>query len=136
MVVVTPRAVADARARPGTRHLLVTAVGYFPEAYRHSFVRRRPIAEAVVLLCTSGRGTVWTDKGMFAVAPGQAAVLAPAASHGYAADKKEPWTLWWMHVLGQHLEEFLEAAGLTTRSPVRAVGDILHAAALVEETSD
>ncbi|MDN4482262.1 AraC family transcriptional regulator [Demequina lignilytica] len=133
-LVLTPRAVAEARRRPGTRHLVVTDVGYFPEARRHGMVRERPIDQAVVLLCTRGAGHVSTPEGRFAVAPGQAAVIPPGVPHDYQAEEKRPWTLWWMHVIGQDLEEFLEAAGITARSPIRTVGDILHAASLVEET--
>jgi len=134
ILVLPPRAVADARVRPGTRHLLVTDVGYFPEARRHGMVRDHPIDQAVVLLCTRGEGRVSTPEGSFLVVPGQAVVIPPGVPHRYEADDARPWTLWWMHVVGHDLGEFLQTAGLTSRDPIRTVGDILQAASLVEET--
>ncbi|WP_084103357.1 AraC family transcriptional regulator [Demequina sp. NBRC 110056] len=133
ILVQTPSAIAGALGRPGTRHLVVTDIGHFPRAHRHGYARDRPIDQAVVLLCTQGRGTVQTSAGSFAVTPGHAAVLPAGHPHAYAADDDEPWTLWWMHVVGRDLDEFLAAADLTIRSPVRAVRDIVHCAALVSE---
>jgi AraC-like DNA-binding protein len=133
MLVLPRPLVRDALQRPGTAHLVVTDCGYFPEAESHGRRRATGIPQAVVFICTRGRGWAETDDGRFTVSAGEAVVLPPGRPHAYGADPDDPWTLWWMHVQGRDLPEFLTAAGITTRSPVRSLSDVYRAVALVGE---
>lgn len=42
----------------------------------------------------------------------------------HEADERDPWTQWWVHVLGRDLKEFLRSSGLTAAQPVRQLRDI------------
>jgi AraC family transcriptional regulator of arabinose operon len=83
-----------------TERLLATDAGYFPHAANHGRSRPKGAREAVVLVCTEGRG--WCDVGSSteAIGVGQALVLAPGTAHLYRADRADPWTLWWFHAAG------------------------------------
>jgi AraC-like DNA-binding protein len=133
MLVLPRPLVRDALQRPGTAHLVVTDCGYFPEAQSHGRTRPAGIQQAVVFICTKGRGWAETEEGRFEVSAGQAIVLPPGRPHAYGADPTDPWTLWWMHVQGRDLPEFLTAAGITTRAPLRSLSDVYRAVALVGE---
>ncbi|WP_216845352.1 helix-turn-helix domain-containing protein [Rathayibacter sp. VKM Ac-2857] len=129
-VLPRPR-VREALTQPGTAHLLVTDCGHFPEARSHGRLRSRPIADAVVLVCTRGRGWCTTTAGTFAVTAGQVVLLPPGEPHGYGADDEDPWTLWWLHLTGSDLPEFLRAARATADAPVRTLSDVYAAVALI-----
>lgn len=132
LVLPVPR-VREALGLPGTSRLVVTDAGYFPEAHSHGRTRTRPIAEAVIIICTKGGGWCSTQAGRFPVSAGQVIILPPGEPHAYGADADDPWTLWWLHVSGRDLPEFLTAAGMTTDSPVRNLSDVFGVIALVAE---
>ncbi|MCZ9880969.1 AraC family transcriptional regulator [Arthrobacter sp. B2a2-09] len=131
-VLPRPR-VREALRQPGTAHLVVTDCGYFPKAQSHGRVRRTPIPQAVIIVCTRGSGWCQTEGGRFTVKAGQVIILPPGQPHAYGADTADPWTLWWMHVAGQDLPEFLTAAGMTPQAPVRELSDIYRIVALLTE---
>jgi AraC family transcriptional regulator of arabinose operon len=132
LVMPRPR-VRAALESPGTSHLLVTDAGYFPEARAHGLVRPEGVPQSVILVCTRGSGWCEVGGARHAVRAGQVVVLPPHAAHAYGADDSSPWTLWWLHVAGRDLTEFLRVAGLTTAAPVRELSDVYRVVALVEE---
>lgn len=132
LVLPRPR-IAESLTLPGTTHLLVTDCGYFPEARAHGLVRTTPIAQAVIFACTAGRGWCRIDGVTHPVAAGQVVVLPPGHAHSYGSDASDPWTLWFLHVDGRDLPEFLAAAGMTSNAPVRTLSDVYRVVALIEE---
>jgi AraC family transcriptional regulator of arabinose operon len=132
LVLPRPR-LQDALRRPGTSHLVVTDCGYFPEARAHGMMRRSAIAQAVILVCTKGSGWAVIDGIRHSVGAGQVLVIPPGVAHSYGSDPNDAWTLWWVHVDGRDLQEFLLAAGMTAAAPVRTLPDLYRVVALVEE---
>ncbi|WP_423919595.1 helix-turn-helix domain-containing protein [Frigoribacterium sp. 2-23] len=132
LVMPRPRVTA-ALARPGTSHLVVTDAGYFPEARAHGLVRASGAPQSIVIVCTRGRGWAEVAGTRHTVSAGQVIVIPPETPHAYGADDDDPWTLWWLHVAGRDLEEFLKTAGLTAAAPVRELSDVYRVVALVEE---
>lgn len=131
---VLPRPmVQQALRRPGTSSLLVTDGGYFPQAHAHGLERREPIAQAVVLLCTDGRGWCTVDGVNHPVRAGQAVVIPPGVPHAYGSDRDHPWTLWWMHLDGHDLPGLLAAGGPVGPATVRTPAKLFRAVSLLEE---
>jgi AraC family transcriptional regulator of arabinose operon len=133
MLVLPRPMVRDALQRPGTGHLVVTDCGYFPEAQSHGRSRAAPIRQAVIIVCVRGSGWCRTDAGRFEVGAGQVVILPPDHPHSYGADETDPWTLWWLHVAGHDLPEFLATTGMTVDAPVRAVSDLYRVVGLISE---
>ncbi|WKK72358.1 AraC family transcriptional regulator [Rathayibacter oskolensis] len=132
LVMPRPR-VQAVLAGPGASHLVVTDSGYFPEARAHGRTRAEGIGECIILVCTHGAG--WCEVGgvRHPVRAGQVVILPPGTPHSYGADIAAPWTLWWLHVVGRDLAEFLRVAGVTAAAPVRELSDTFRIVALVEE---
>ncbi|MEO8222503.1 MAG: AraC family transcriptional regulator [Specibacter sp.] len=131
---VLPRpAVRSALAKPGTRALLVTDCGHFPQAKAHGIERTQPIRQAVVLLCTGGAGWCTIDGASHAVGAGQLVVIPPGVPHSYGSKLDDPWTLWWMHLDGHEVPELLGPGGSIGSTPVRTLADLYRAVALLGE---
>ena len=130
-VLPKPR-VAEALAAPITERLLVTDAGHFPHAAAHG--RRRPegAREAVVILCTAGRGWVDTGDSTAPVGPGEVAIIAPGVPHRYWADFDDPWTIWWLHVAGADATALVSAVIEERTSPVVTARDAFSAKTLIE----
>lgn len=131
-VLPRPR-VREALQQPGTRHLLVTDCGYFPEARSHGLQRIEPIDQAVIIVCTSGTGWCTLDGVTHAIEKGQVLVLPPQVPHAYGSEQDDPWTVWWLHLNGSDVSEFLAASEFTVASPARTVSDVYRLVTLVED---
>ncbi|MGI8769630.1 MAG: helix-turn-helix domain-containing protein [Propionibacteriaceae bacterium] len=91
--------------------LLVTDVGYFPRAAHHQRERPGGCPELVVIICTQGKGRCTVDGVELLVGAGQAVVLPPGVPHSYLAADHDPWTIWWLHVVGADVAHHLTALG-------------------------
>lgn len=133
MIVLPRPRVREVLAQPGTSHLVVTDCGYFPRAHLHGRVRQTPIAQTVIIICVKGSGWCATPAGRFEVRAGQVIILPPFATHSYGAYEDDPWTLWWLHIDGNGILDFLTYYRMTIESPVRNVSDMYETVSLVSE---
>ncbi|MFS0894672.1 helix-turn-helix domain-containing protein [Microbacterium sp. 179-I 3D3 NHS] len=130
---VVPRPQVDAAlTEPGTRRLLVTDAGYFPEAEGHRRVRSRGTAETVVLLCVSGRGTVTIGGERFVLTPSSSIAIAAGSPHSYEASADDPWSIWWLHVRGTDAAE-LATTTLGRQNPLTRLRSLDRVVALFDE---
>ncbi len=130
---VLPRPlVALASSSPPLSQLLVTDVGCFPRASTHGRTRTHGAEQHVVIVCAAGRGTCTVPSGVHAVQAGQALVIPAGLPHRYEADAKEPWTIWWLHLVGQQVPALLAASGATPDQPVVGMGDPSRVIALID----
>ncbi|UFU02068.1 AraC family transcriptional regulator [Ruania suaedae] len=132
---VLPRPLVARATQAGlTSRLLVTDAGYFPHAANHGRSRPHGAREAVVLVCTDGRGWCDIDGATIGIGVGQALVLTPGAPHLYRADMRDPWTLWWFHATGADLGELLAPIVGDSRQEVVDLHDPARVVHLVEQT--
>jgi AraC family transcriptional regulator, arabinose operon regulatory protein len=130
---VLPRPlVARALSSPPMSQLLVTDVGYFPRASTHGRARKHGAAQHVVIVCAAGRGTCTLPSGVHQVRAGQALAIPAGLPHRYEADADEPWTIWWMHLVGQQVPSLLAAIGATPEQPVFGLGDPARVVSLID----
>lgn len=130
---VLPRPqVESALGSAGTRHLLVTDVGYFPNASGHRSVRPSGCAETVVLLCVAGRGTVTIAGKIHSLTAATSIVINAGASHSYEASEDDPWSIWWLHARGNDAAE-LTAQTLGRQGPLTRLRSMDRVAALFDE---
>lgn len=134
-LVVLPRPLVQSALQHAlTRQLLITDCGYFPLARQHAMDRPTAIDQAVLLFCAAGQGICRVGDEVHSVRAGQVVILPPGISHSYRADPADPWTLWWVHVSGESLHDFLESALVTPEDPVREVSGFSRAVDLIEES--
>ncbi|WP_426592571.1 helix-turn-helix domain-containing protein [Cellulomonas sp. McL0617] len=136
MFVVPGPTVRAALARPITSHLMVTDAGFFPHASRHGRARARGADQHILLVCTGGTGTCRTPDGLFHVRQGDAVLLPARVAHEYSASDEDPWTLWWMHVVGTDAAELVRATHASAGGPVTHLRDPAPVASLLSQVID
>ncbi|WP_421733162.1 AraC family transcriptional regulator [Cellulomonas sp.] len=136
MLVVPRPAVERALGHPVTGKLFVTDAGFFPHASRHG--RERPVgaAEHVLLVCTDGSGWCTTGGATAQVERGDAVLLRAGQPHAYGACEADPWTLWWLHVVGTDSGDLVDAAREAAGGPVTHLRDAAPVASLVAQVID
>lgn len=125
--------VAEALRRPVTAKLLATDAGYFPCAAGHGRHRPSGVWAAILILCQGGAGWCELDGVRHDVRAGQLLVIPPGRPHRYQADPRDPWSIWWLHLVGSDLADLLAASGLSSTRPVAQVVDPTEAAALIDQ---
>lgn len=80
--------------------LHITDIGYYPKARHHFRERKEPINQYVFIYCVDGSGWYRVGDNEYFVSANQYFILPAGISHAYAADKANPWTIYWIHFKG------------------------------------
>lgn len=84
------------------------AMGYYEAAAGHVMQRSRQEHEDHLLLyCVQGEAVLQVGDDDMALRPGMLAVLPASVAHRYCSDVRSPWSLYWVHVNGMSVQEFL-----------------------------
>lgn len=76
--------------------------------------------ETIVIVCTDGAGWVQSGDGRpMRMERGEAVVIPARVRHRYHADPEDPWTIWWMHVTGHDVDDFVSIVAPDEQSMVR-----------------
>ena len=106
MFVVPPPVLAET-----TRHILVsglypTDIGWFPRARNHARQRARGAEQNILILCTRGSGWFEINGRRHTLKQNQALLLPADTPHEYGASQSEPWSIQWVHFLGDDAAYF------------------------------
>lgn len=107
-VVLPPMAVEAEQQDPLVGSLYITDMGYYPHADSHYRERREPIDQYVLIYCMEGAGWYRVGEQKYMVRANQYFILPPNQPHVYAADRKQPWTIYWIHFRGPHAAIYSE----------------------------
>ena len=133
-IAVLPRdVVLSARTRPLTRGLLPTDVGYFPKAANHLAERPRGASQTIFIYCISGRGWCELFGRRHDIEQGQLLVIPATVPHRYGAANPHPWTIFWVHALGDQLPAYLSALGANAEQSIFFLGEDILLNTLFEE---
>ncbi|MBL0888048.1 AraC family transcriptional regulator [Myceligenerans indicum] len=136
MVVVPRPVVRETLTQPVTSRLLVTDAGFFPHAARHGRSRPDGAHQHILMVCTDGSGWCRMPGGRHTVERGDAVLIPAGSAHEYAASASDPWTLWWMHVIGIDAAELVQTAHASAAGPVSHLRDPAPVASLISQTVD
>ena len=85
---------------PLISQLFIARMGYYPKALHHYYQRPNGIPQAILLYCSDGRGWIELDGNVVQVHAGEVFILPMDVAHSYGADKKNPWSIYWLHLAG------------------------------------
>lgn len=86
---------------PVTKQIYITDIGYYPKAKFHYAERSGGINQHIIIYCVEGRGWIEIDKKRMEIAPSQYIAIPAGLPHKYAANEKDPWTIYWIHFKGE-----------------------------------
>jgi len=111
--IVLPYSMRDFQAANMlTENLYVTHIGYYPHAKFHFRERQGGgAAQHIIIYCEEGRGWIQIAGEKFNLSKKQALIIPAATPHVYAADKLFPWSIYWIHFGGRHVERYASITG-------------------------
>jgi len=87
--------------------LHITDIGFYPKASFH--FRKRTKEEAmqyILMYCVEGEGWFDIENQVQKVIANQVFVLPKAKAHSYGSNRKNPWTIYWIHFDGERARFF------------------------------
>jgi len=108
-IVLPESIVSSMQTDSRTAVLYVTDIGYYPCAAHHYRERPEGIAQYILLFCVKGEGWFEVNGARRRVQENQVVVLPADTPHTYAADQKDPWSIYWIHFGGQSASLFFES---------------------------
>lgn len=113
---VIPRAIlSKVRNHPLINSTYPTDIGWFPRAAYHFRDRQHGAPEDHLMLCTAGKGSLVIDGEQVLLSAGQMVIIPKDTPHTYWASDEDPWSLYWVHFLGEDAHYFVN------RMPQRGV---------------
>lgn len=101
LIVLPKKIAADFLTRdPVTRQIYITDIGYYPKAEYHYVDRPSGSGQHIIIYNVEGNGWVEIGKKKTEIAPSQFIVIPANTPHKYAANEKDPWTIYWFHFKG------------------------------------
>lgn len=94
-----------------TKQLYLTHIGYYPNAKFHFRERDNGANENILIYCTSGRGWIEHNDVRYTLSQNQAYIMPANEKHIYGADKRDPWSIYWLHFKGQNVSMFESIIG-------------------------
>jgi AraC-like DNA-binding protein len=133
-LTVLPREVAErCRRLPVVRDLYVTDIGHFPSAAGHYVQRPRPRPETILIYCADGAGWCRMAGRRRRVTKGRALFIPEGVPHTYGADRRTPWTVYWVHFAGNRAADYRAALGVNAQRPLLHVPDTARVIEAFEE---
>jgi len=108
--IVLPAPVIDEFKTTSLGALLhITDIGFYPNAGFH-FRKRSPeeALQFILMYCIEGEGWYEIDNQVQKVSANQVFVLPKAKAHSYGSNRKNPWTIYWIHFDGEKAGFFAE----------------------------
>ena len=99
------------KENPVTKQLHVTHIGYYPEAKNHFRERESGANQNILFFCEKGKGWIIFNENKYFLERNQFFILPANQAHAYGTDNKNPWSIYWVHFLGENTDMFSSIIG-------------------------
>lgn len=121
LIIEIPKvAVSRCEQMPLISTMFIGRMGFYPKALHHYYQRPNGISQVILLFCAGGQGWVESGGQVTQVRPGEIFVLPADIPHSYGADKDNPWSIYWMHLLGSQGNAIVHAVMERSQEPGHA----------------
>ena len=121
MIVLPPDIIKRANKNPLTRDLYLTAAGFYPQAVHHDRERKNGCKEYILIYCVEGNGLLFFRGNKYEFIPHSFAVIPPNEPHHYRSSQTNPWSIYWVHFLGENADELYTRYEENNKRQVRSI---------------
>lgn len=101
-------AVKEAEKNPIISSLFATDIGYYPQASDHFRERPDGCEQNILIYCVDGKGWIEADGEKTVIRPNEYFTIPAHKAHRYGADENDPWSIYWLHFIGEKANLFLK----------------------------
>lgn len=133
-IVILPEIAAVQLKHPLLAPLLVTGAGFLTRATGPFRRSPRGVREALFVLCLNGNGWCEISGTIQRLRKGELLVIPPDRPFAVGAHASAPWTIHWVHAIGNQLPQYIRELSLVPARPILTVGEDLQVTRLFHET--
>ena len=116
-LIVFPDAFLEVVSRhPLAKSVYVTDIGFFPHAQYHYRERPNGCNTAIFIYCIEGEGWAVLDGNEITIHENTLLVIPPHTPHIYGAAETNPWSIYWFHLNGESINEFIKSLDMYNSS--------------------
>lgn len=105
--IVTPYNIRNYQAdNEITKQLYITHIGYYPDARFHYRERSEGTDENIFIYCEKGKGWIEYEEDKYILKENSFFIIPEKKKHIYGADAGDPWSIYWFHFKGDHVNMF------------------------------
>ncbi|HEX8460084.1 MAG TPA: AraC family transcriptional regulator, partial [Segetibacter sp.] len=93
---------------PVIRNLYISDIGFYPKAKGHYREREFGADEHILIYVIKGKGLVEIGAETFELKTGNFIFIPAKSKHLYEAHESDPWSIYWIHFLGELSENIIE----------------------------
>ena len=108
MFVIPRPVLGRARQHPLVRSVYPTDIGWFPSAGHHFRQRPGGAGQDHLMLCVGGHGFVEINGQREHLQKNHLLIIPRDTPHTYWAADDDPWSIYWVHFLGDDVDYFVE----------------------------
>lgn len=121
MITTPPNITAEILKNDLIKDFYTTAIGYYPHASYHDRKRKTGSNEYILLYCVEGSGEIGLSDEKYTLKPNSFIIIPPGIRHHYRSSEKNPWTIFWTHILGKNADLLYTKYIHTYTSPVVSI---------------
>lgn len=101
-LIVVPKQVINSKCvrNEMINSLYITDIGHYPKAGFHYMERERGAEQYILIYCHEGKGLVSIRNKKYKMESDDFIIIPIKTPHSYAADEKDPWSIYWVHFKG------------------------------------
>jgi AraC-like DNA-binding protein len=108
MFVIPRPVLARIRQHPLIRSVYPTDIGWYPSASHHHRDRPNGVEQDHLMMCVAGHGYVEVAGQRAHLQKDQMLIIPKNTPHSYWAASEDPWSIYWVHFLGEDAGYFVE----------------------------
>lgn len=110
-IIVLPNTfLEDVSRHPLVKSLHVTDIGFFPHAQYHYMERPAGCDTHIFIYCVEGEGwVVFENNKKIPIRKNTILVIPAHMPHIYGATEADPWSIYWFHLKGEAVEQFIQS---------------------------
>ncbi|MGY4384504.1 AraC family transcriptional regulator of arabinose operon [Pedobacter sp. UYP24] len=108
MIVLPPNIKRKITTNPLSRHFYLTAIGYYPKAVNHDRIRKSGSNQYILIYCAEGAGKIHLGGETFELYPNTYFIIPKNTPHRYHSSAENPWSIYWLHYMGDLAEVLFE----------------------------
>lgn len=110
LIIEIPKiAIAKCEELPLVNSLYIARMGFYPKALHHYYQRPTGISQVILIYCTDGKGWIQFNKERVNIQAGEIFVIPTGTPHSYGADIQNPWSIYWLHLIGNQCNDAVYA---------------------------
>lgn len=107
LIVIPSFIIEHYKQHPLGKLLFITDIGYYPNASYHFCERKANEAkENILIYCQKGKGWYQINGKRYEVSQNQFFIIPANVAHCYGSNNDSPWSIYWLHFIGEMSEFF------------------------------